>query len=139
MKRTVTAFSIVLLVSACTPVSKPASVSDAIGETSWVLISGSVDGTDLTMVEGFPVTLERTPTGIKGTAACNRYSAVLSDDGGPLFASLYADLVACSDPAAGELQTLALQGLASVTDFELDGDDLILKAIDIELSFSPRG
>lgn len=130
------ALSLILLIPACTSAPQPESISDAIGEISWVLESGSVDGTDLTMVEGFLVTLERTPTGIRGIA-CGAYSADFGQSG-PLFASLVADAVGCIDPAETELSNLAFQALIAVTEFELDNNDLVLTTTDIELRFSPN-
>ena len=131
------AFILILLISSCTPAPQPESISDAIGETSWVLKSGSVNGTELKMVERFQVTLERTPAGIRGIA-CGGYSADFGQSG-PLFASLIADASGCADPAMAELTNLAFQALVAVTEFELDSNDLVLTATDIELRFSPNG
>ena len=146
MKHVFLILALLLVLSACatgdnqngeTVPESPSSARDLIGDTDWVLISGSVDGSAAVLVDGAPVTLKLSADGISGRSACNSYGAQLNEDGGPLFADMFSTMMACADPGVNELEVLATQGLSRVTDVAIDNDELVLTAEGVALRFVP--
>ena len=149
MKRTLLIVASFLILSACSadadqpnldggntlPESPTSTVSSRIGDTEWILTSGSIDGTALVLVDGSPVTLRQEASGISGRSACNSYGAQLNETGGPLFEEMFSTAMACADPRVNELEILATRGLMRVTEAELDGGDLVFLGGGVELRF----
>ena len=68
---------------------------DVMGD--WQLVSGSVDGQAIPLIEDSPVTLNLNGTEVGGTAGCNSYGAQLVLDGESISISdLTTTLMACA-------------------------------------------
>lgn len=106
-----------------------------IGTEEWTLVSGSVDGEDMTLVPNAPVTLTLADTGIGGVSACNSYGGDITTDDGPLFPELFGTLMACTDPGVAELESVFMEALGKVTDVALESGQLVLSGGGAELRF----
>jgi heat shock protein HslJ len=102
---------------------------------SWELSSSSVDGGDVPLVEGHPVTLTIEGSEIGGTAACNQYGGRLSVTGGTLeISELAMTAMGCEqDLMAAESAYIA--ALSVVESIGGDSDQLVLRGADVELRF----
>ncbi len=103
---------------------------------SWHLAAGTVDGSELALVDASPVTLTVDGTSVSGTAACNTYFGDVDvADGwrpgepGRTEKGCDADLMA--------LETAYLGALGRVTAADRDGDDLVLTGDAVKLRFEP--
>jgi heat shock protein HslJ len=102
---------------------------------SWQLSSSSVNGGEVPLVEGHPVTLTIEGSEIGGTAACNQYGGRLSVTGGTLeISELAMTAMGCEVDlmAAESAYTAALSVVESIGG---DGDQLVLRGPDVELRF----
>ena len=95
---------------------------------SWVLTSWS-DSSDLPEAD---ITLNLEDGHIYGVSACNNYNGPVTIEGNSFQAGLMATtMMFCEDSADAETTYLAL--LASVTEWNMDGDSLVLSADGAEI------
>lgn len=100
----------------------------AIAQGAWVLVLGESDRGALTLLESSPVTLEIGEDGtVRGTAACNGYSATLSISGSTWsFEEIGATEMWCEPPEVMALESAYLESLATVDAAQLSQDSLTL-------------
>lgn len=106
---------------------------------NWQLVSGSLEGAALPLIEGSPVTLDITGTELGGRSACNSYGGQFVLDGASiLIGDLMHTLIACA-PEAMAVEVPYLEALGKVDTVAVDGDELILNGPGIELRYSAVG
>jgi heat shock protein HslJ len=104
---------------------------------NWQLVSGSVDGQALPLIDGSPVTLNVTGTEIGGTSACNSYGGQFILDGSSIsIGDLVTTLMMCT-PEVMEVEIPYTAALSEVDTVAFDGDQLVMTGAGIELRFSP--
>ncbi|MEX1209199.1 MAG: META domain-containing protein [Acidimicrobiia bacterium] len=114
---------------------------DAGGEpvdiTTWRLTSGTVDGTALVLVEGYPVTFRVEDDQADGTAACNQYGGRVILDGNTVSFpdGFFQTEMACVDPGVMELEAAFLAALSRVTGSAAGGGELRLSGDGVDLRF----
>ena len=103
---------------------------------NWQLVSGSVDGTALPLIDGSPVTLNITGTELGGRSACNSYGGHFILDGASIsIGDLMSTLMMCT-PEAMAVEVPYVDALRKVDTVAIDGDELILTGPGIELRYS---
>jgi heat shock protein HslJ len=103
---------------------------------NWQLVSGSVDGQAIPLIDGSPVTFNVTGTEIGGTSACNSYGGRFILDGSSIsIGDLMTTLMMCTpDVMAVEIPyTAALQEVDTVA---VDSGQLVMTGPGIELRFA---
>lgn len=138
MKRTLLLTTILALtVTACGEPSEQATADPT--ETDWVLDSGTVDGTQLPVVDTHPITLgfmEDQRAG--GTSACNQYSGPFTISGGEIsFSDMTSTLMACEPEEVMDSERAYLDALARVDSFTATEERLTLSGDGVELAFAP--
>jgi heat shock protein HslJ len=104
---------------------------------AWELEEGTIDGADLTLVEGHPITLSMTDGQASGTAACNGYFGTVSISGAEIsFTGLGATEMACSPEEVMESERRYLEALTRVTGLSVGADSLSLTGDGVELVFT---
>jgi heat shock protein HslJ len=104
---------------------------------AWELASGSVDGTEIPVVDGHPVTLSFTDDAAGGTAACNRYAGSFVISRGDItFSDLGSTEMACMPETVMESETLYLEALPLVDEFSMTEDELNLSGEGVELTYT---
>jgi heat shock protein HslJ len=125
-------------------VASACSASEAIPEEidltgNWQLLSGSVDGEALPLIDGSPVTLNITGTELGGSSACNSYGGHFILDGASIsIGDLVSTLMMCG-PEAMDVEVPYLEALRKVDTVAVDGDELTLTGPGIELRYSAVG
>ena len=106
---------------------------------NWQLVSGSVDGAAIPLIEGSPVTFNITGTELGGTSACNSYGGRFVLDGASIsVGDLMSTLMMCA-PEVMAVEVPYMAALREVDTVAFDGDELVLTGPDIELRYSPVG
>ena len=103
---------------------------------SWELSSGTVNGAEIPIVAGHPITVTIEGSEIGGTAACNSYGGRLTVTDGRLeIRDLGMTAMGCEEPvmAAEAAYTAALGAVESIGD---EGGELVLSGPNVELRFS---
>jgi heat shock protein HslJ len=114
-------------------------VADRFADVTWELLGGTVDGTDLVLVEGSPVTLSVADGEVGGRAACNTYGGALTITGEEVAVGpLRSTMMACLDDGVMELEAAFLGGLERVTAVALDDEILVLTGEGVELRFAAQ-
>ena len=114
---------------------EPADTADPFGTDEWILISATVDGEPLELLETHPVTLRVDASGgVGGTAACNSYFGTLVD-GDTLFDGFGVTEMACDPPESMDLELAFLDALGRTTRADLDDTALVLTGDGVELRF----
>lgn len=117
-----------------TPVSS--GLFDPSVEGSWELVSGTVDGKPIPIVDSHPITLEVSDEIFGGVAACNHYGVVVEPPpppGKPL--EIYATAMECVEAGVMESERAYLAVLERVVQSAGDGDELVLLGEGVELRF----
>lgn len=125
---------LLVLTTACggDDVAGPDLLAD--GET-WILVDGAVDGVPVLGRPDAVVSLQRTPDGIGGTAACNSYFGTLSSSGDRVsIGQLGQTEMGCEAPLM-EIEQRYLQGLPRVTTGARDDGGLRLSGPGVELVY----
>lgn len=105
-------------------------------EGSWELVSGTVDGTPIPIVEGHPITLDVSGDGFGGIAACNHYGAVIDPPPAPGEPyEIFSTAMACLDEGVMESEMAYLAAVERVAGAAEDGDELVLLGEGTELRF----
>jgi heat shock protein HslJ len=120
------------LLAAC---SSAGDSGDGDIEGVWVLVSATVDGTDIPLVEGAEVTLTIEGDEVTGRAACNSYFGVIeTDDGGVVIGQVGMTEMACEPPLM-EVESAYLSAIGRVDSAEIEGETLVMTGAEVELRF----
>lgn len=113
----------------------PTGDPESLAGSSWTLTSGRGPDGDITLVDGWPITLTFEADTLGGTAACNDYGSGYTLDGGRLtLDGIGMNSMGCApDVQAAEATFLA--ALTDVTDARVDSDRLTLTGPSTELVF----
>jgi heat shock protein HslJ len=137
MRKTLLAASaLVVLLAACADPGEEAA-SDPTTE-SWVLEAGTLDGEDIPIIEGYPITLIfDEPEGTAGgKSACNQWFAGYTLSGDELtFTDIGQTMMACVDEGVMESETAFTAALAQVEIFTIEGNQLNLTGEAVDLLF----
>lgn len=108
-------------------------------EGSWQLVSGTVDGTEIPIVETHPITIDFEEDQASGVSGCNNYSGSYTLDGSSIeFGNVVMTEMACLDPGVMEAEAAYSAGLLAVDSVTLD-ETLTLSGPDVELVFQSMG
>lgn len=111
---------------------------DAFGSDQWMLVDGTVDGTQLVLIDTHPVTVALTPEGLGGTSACNSYFGSISADGDTLIVSdLGSTMMACVEEGVMDLESVFLGAMQRVTAATRSGGGMSLTGDGMVLDFTP--
>jgi len=105
---------------------------------SWVLEAGSLNGADIPIVEGFPITLIfDEPEGTAGgKSACNQWFGGYTLSGNELtFTDVGGTMMACVDEGVMESEAAFLDAMGQVELFTLEGGELNLTGEAVDLLF----
>ncbi|HEU4319273.1 MAG TPA: META domain-containing protein [Acidimicrobiia bacterium] len=105
-------------------------------EGSWQLVSGTVDGVEVPVIDTHPITIVFEGDQVSGVAACNSYSGSYSLDGSSIeFGDIAMTEMACVDPpGVMEAEAAFAAGLIGVDTVTID-DGLALSGPSVELVF----
>ncbi len=109
-------------------------------EGAWIAVSGVSSGSDVELVEGFPVTLALDGDEVVGTAACNRYSGAVAigSDGTFEASGLSWTEIGC-EPAVHEVEQAYLASLSTFSNYAVADDVLTLSGTSDEWVFARSG
>jgi heat shock protein HslJ len=114
----------VVVLTACADAGGQANDPTAI---AWELASGSVDGTEIPIVDGHPITLSFTDDGAGGTAACNGYGGSYAISGSEItFSELGWTEMACTPATVMESERIYLDSLPRVEALSTTSEELTL-------------
>ena len=103
---------------------------------AWELVSGSVEGAEIPIVDGRPITLSFTDDGAEGTAACNGYGGSYVISGAEItFSELGWTEMACIPETVMESARIYLDALPRVEVLSMTGDELTLTGEGVELVY----
>jgi heat shock protein HslJ len=105
---------------------------------AWVLEAGTLDGSDIPIVEGFPITLIfDEPEGTAGgKSACNQWFGGYTLSGNELtFTDVGGTMMACVDEGVMESEAAFLDAMGQVELFTLEGGELNLTGEAVDLLF----
>ena len=103
---------------------------------AWELVSSSVDGAEIPIVEGHPITLSFTDDEAGGTAACNAYGGAYALSGGEItFSELAWTAMACIPDPVMESETAYLEALPRVETFSMTEGSLTLAGDGVVLTY----
>jgi heat shock protein HslJ len=137
MRKTLIAAAIiaVLLVACADPGEEGAA--DPTTE-SWVLQAGTLDGADIPIVDGYPITLVfDQPEGMAGgKSACNQWFGPYTLEGNELtFSGIAGTLMACTDEGVMDSETAFLTAMELVEIYTMEGNELNLTGEGVDLLF----
>jgi heat shock protein HslJ len=137
MKRTLLAVtSLALVLTACADPGEEAAADPTVER--WLLQAGTLDGADISLVEGYPITLIfDEPEGTAGgKSACNQWFGGYTLSGNELtFTDIGGTLMACTDEGVMESETAFLTALELVEIFTMEGNELNLTGEGVDLLF----
>jgi heat shock protein HslJ len=113
------------------------AAADPINE-SWILQAGTLDGADVPIVEGYPITMIfDEPEGMAGgKSACNQWFAGYTLSGNELtFTEMGQTMMACVDEGVMDSETAFVSALERVEIFTLEGNELNLTGEAVDLLF----
>src|SRR5690606_6083057 len=92
----------------------------------WELQRGVVDGEEIPIVGGFPVTLEVTELGFGGKV-CNAYGFSPNPDDPEAFPQIFSTMMLCEGDGVMESERMYLEALGRFESARLDGGRLIIE------------
>lgn len=137
MKRSLTLLAVLALTLAACADPGEDGASDPT-TTAWVLEAGTLDGADIPIVDGYPITLVfDLPEGMAGgTSACNQYFGAYTLSGNELtFSDFGQTMMACTDEGVMDSESAYLAALGLVETFTMGGDELNLAGEGVDLRF----
>jgi len=133
MGRSFLALGCVVVLSTCADPGGQGADPTAI---AWELVSGSVDGAEIPIVDAHPITLSFTDDTAGGTAACNDYGATYAISGSEIaFSELGGTEMACIPETVMESETVYHEALPRVEAFSMTDDELTLTGEKVTLLF----
>jgi heat shock protein HslJ len=122
-----------LSLAACAELGEPASDPT---ESAWELVSGTLDGEPIPIVEGHPITLSFHEAAAGGTAACNGYGGSYTITGNEIvFSEMSRTEMACVPEETMESEQEYLEALTRVARFSVTEDALTLTGENADLAF----
>jgi len=115
----------------------PAAPVDTV-DGAWVLTSGTVDDTDLALLDDWQVTLVVEWGEVGGTAACNGYGGFVDVGDGTFTVTQLGWTEMGCEPAVMDLEQAYLAALSDTTSFEFVDGVLTLTGPDAELVFAAQ-
>lgn len=101
----------------------------------WVLISATVDGTTLSLIDEYRVTMTINGSEISGRAACNGYGGAVTIDSGVFSVGEITQTLMGCEPAVMEIESTFLRGLSGVTTAIRSDDTALLTGEGVEYTF----
>jgi heat shock protein HslJ len=102
---------------------------------SWQLTSGTVDGTEIPLIDSHPITITFDGDRVSGTAACNRFSGDFELSGSIIsLGDLAVTEMGCFPPEVMELEMTFIDAITRATTVAID-NGLVLSGSDVELTF----
>jgi heat shock protein HslJ len=105
---------------------------------AWVLEAGTLDGADIPIVDGYPITLifDQPEGTAGGKSACNQWFGGYTLSGNEMtFTDIGGTLMACIDQGVTESEAAFLDAMGLVEIFTMDGDELNLAGEAVDLLF----
>lgn len=136
MTRTFALLSILALtLAACGEPSEQASIDPT--TSSWVLESGTVDGAEVPIVDGYPITLVFDEDGqAGGKSACNNYFAGYTVSATEIsFEDAGSTMMACTPEEVMTSESTYLAALARVETFTATDTEMTMSGEGVELQF----
>lgn len=128
---------LLLTVSACAEPGSPGAEPADVTSASWELQAGSIDGEQVPMVDGYPITLAFAEDSLGGTAACNGYSGryLMGREGSFTVEGLGQTEMACTPEETMVAERRYLDALARITWWTVEDGSLVLAGEGAELSY----
>ena len=105
---------------------------------AWALEAGTLDGADIPIVDGYPITLifDQPEGTAGGKSACNQWFGGYTLSGNELtFTDVGGTLMACIDEGVMDSETAFLDAMGLVEIFTMEGDQLNLTGEAVDLLF----
>lgn len=102
---------------------------------SWVLVEGSGPGGEVTIVDGYRITLEIQGSEIGGTSACNHYFGRMAVVGDSLRIDELGGTEMACEPEVMDSESAYWAALGAVAGWTRDGDGLTLTGPDASLTY----
>jgi heat shock protein HslJ len=119
-----------------TPTPMPSADARVNPEGSWELVTGTVHGERIPLVDDVPITLTITGAQVGGSAACNSYGGRLAVvDGRFSIDDVMSTAMGC-DAQLMAAEAAYLGALELVDAIEVEDDELVLGGPDVELRFA---
>lgn len=137
MRKTLLAVTVLaVLLAACADPGEEAAADPT--TEPWILQAGTLDGADVPIVEGYPITLifDQPEGQAGGKSACNQWFGPYTLSGNELtFGEVAGTLMACTDEGVMESESSFLAALELVEIFTLEGNELNLTGEGVDLLF----
>lgn len=105
---------------------------------AWVLEAGTLDGADIPIVDGFPITLifDQPEGTAGGKSACNQwFGGYTLSENELTFTDVGGTMMACVDEGVMESEAAFLDAMSQVELFTMEGDELNLTGEAVDLLF----
>jgi len=106
--------------------------------SAWVLEAGTLNGADIPIVEGYPITLifDQPEGTAGGKSACNQWFGGYTLSGNELtFTDIGGTMMACTDEGVTESEAAFFDAMSMVEIFTMEGDELNLTGEAVDLLF----
>jgi heat shock protein HslJ len=126
---------IALLMAACggdDDATEAASTADG----DWVMASGSLDGAEVPVVDGYRITMSIAGGDIGGTAACNSYGGTVERDETTFRVVEFSVTEMACEPPVMASEAAFLEALGRLDSYERGTDALTLRGEGVELVFT---
>jgi heat shock protein HslJ len=137
MRKTLLVIAVLsVLLAACADPGEEGA-SDPTAE-SWVLQAGTLDGAEIPIVEGYPITLifDQPEGTAGGKSACNQWFGTYTLTGNELtFTDIGGTLMACTEGLVMDSETAFLTAMELVEIYTIDGNELNLSGEAVDLVF----
>jgi heat shock protein HslJ len=129
--------ALAMTIAACGEEQPPGA--DPFGDTTWQLTSGTVDGTAIVLIDGYPITFQVDNGQVGGRSACNSYGGEITIENGVIvLGPVHMTEMWCGDEAVMDLEAAYLAALARVSGAALEADQLLLTGPGVELRFAAQ-